>query len=228
MKAWRKEQGSAVVEATIALTAFIFAMMALISLIQLVMVQTMMQNALNQTAKEISQDTYLYEAFGLLDVKSDTAASNDAVVDSIEQTQSDLSSLLSAFTDETEDPSEVVDDLQTQFSTIKDNLASSAVYAGFNALDKKVCQSIFQKYVSSDGNKKTADANLKRYNIMNGASGLDFSASTVLKDKEKIVLVVKYSVKVISPLGGYREVKCRQVATTRGWVGDNGKESSEG
>lgn len=218
----KQENGSAVVEATIGLTAFLFAMMSLIMMIQLVMVQTMMQNALNQTAKEISQSTYLYKAFGLLEVKMDTAESNEKISDSIGRTQEDLKALMSAFADGS-DAGTLAEDINTQFQCIKNNLASGAVYMGFRGIENSMCSSIFKKYVTADGNKNTADRNLKRYHIINGCSGLDFSSSKVLDDKENIVLIVKYSVKVFHPLGGYKEVKCRQVASTRGWVGDNEK-----
>lgn len=223
MKYLKEEKGSAVAEATIALTAFIFAMMALIMLIQFIMVQTMMQNALNQTAKEISQDAYLYEVFGLLNVKQDTSESNAKISDSINKTQEDLKALLSAFIDG-EDTSEISEDINAQFQCIKNNLASGAVYMGFRGIENTVCSSIFKKYISTNGKKDTADVNLKRYHIINGCSGLDFSSSKVLDDKENIILIVKYSVKILSPIGGFQEVKCRQIASTRGWVGDNGKQ----
>ncbi len=220
----RQEEGSATIEAIIALTAFMFAMTSLIMLIQLVMVQTLLQNAINQTAKEISQDTYLYKAFGLLNVKQDTSESNEQISKSINKTQEDLKTLLSAFLDGG-NISEVNEDIDTQFQCIKSNLASGAVYMGFRGIENIVCNNIFKKYVTADGNKNTADINLKRYHIIGGCSGLDFSSSKVLDDKENIILIVKYSVKVFSPLGGFREVRCRQVASTRGWVGSNEKKS---
>lgn len=218
----KQEKGSATVEATIALTAFIFAMVSLIMMIQLVMVQTLMQNAIDQTAKEISQDAYLYKAFGLLEVREDTAESDGKVSESINKTQEDFKALISAFMDGS-DTSEIYEDINTQFDCIKNNLASGVLDVGLQGIENILCKNIFKKYVTRDGNKNTADDNLKRYHIIDGCSGLDFSASKVLADKENIVLIVKYSIKVFSPLGGFQEVKCRQIASTRGWVGSNEK-----
>lgn len=65
-KKWNK--GSISVEASIALVAFIFFMISIVSLINICRVQTKVGNALHLAALDISHYSYLYEITGLYDM----------------------------------------------------------------------------------------------------------------------------------------------------------------
>ena len=56
----RRELGSVTIEATIALTIFMFAFLGITSLSTLVRAESKVQYALNQTAKELSQYMYIF------------------------------------------------------------------------------------------------------------------------------------------------------------------------
>ncbi len=58
------EKGMVTIEATIALTTFLFAFMMIFSIITICRVQAKMQVALNNTAQEISQYSYIYGIMG--------------------------------------------------------------------------------------------------------------------------------------------------------------------
>lgn len=58
-------RGAIVVEATIALTTFIFAIFIILSVVDICYVQSKMSVALNSASKEMSQYAYLYSALGL-------------------------------------------------------------------------------------------------------------------------------------------------------------------
>lgn len=60
-----KERGSVTIEATISLTAFLFLFMMVYSLITICRAQAQIGTALNNTAKEISQYSYIYGLTGL-------------------------------------------------------------------------------------------------------------------------------------------------------------------
>ena len=66
----RKEKGAIVVEATIALTAFIFAIFTILSIVNICFIQAKMAVALNTAAKEISQYSYLYFAMNVDDLEA--------------------------------------------------------------------------------------------------------------------------------------------------------------
>lgn len=59
----KREKGAIVIEATISLTVFIFAILTILSLVDIAYVQAKMSVALNSAAKEISQYSYLYYKF---------------------------------------------------------------------------------------------------------------------------------------------------------------------
>lgn len=60
-----KNRGSLTLEASIGLVAFIFAFVALLSLCKFARTQVIMQHAVNQVAKEVSQYCYITNKFGL-------------------------------------------------------------------------------------------------------------------------------------------------------------------
>lgn len=200
----KKEEGSATIEATVCLSVFMFCMLFFIMIVQLTVTQTIMQNALNQTAKELSQDLYLYDALGLINFRQDLSELNDKTNKEIEKTENavnnakeELSSdgdmvtnvqnafkaITSIFSDKN-DHEGVKDDFLEKFSpdnlkaggkTVINAALDSLVSAGENAM----IPVLFKKYVSSDGKSGTADAYLKKLHVVNGVKGLDFGKSSM-------------------------------------------------
>lgn len=65
LKKLNKEKGSVTIEATIALTSFMFAIVTILTIVNICMIQARMSIAINSTAKELSQYSYLYSLTGL-------------------------------------------------------------------------------------------------------------------------------------------------------------------
>ena len=61
----KNEKGAIVVEATLSMTAFMFAILILLSIADIAYTQTRMAVALNAASKEMSQYCYLYYKFSL-------------------------------------------------------------------------------------------------------------------------------------------------------------------
>ena len=61
------ENGVVFIEATIALTAFMFFVVTLLSIVNVCYAQAKIGTALNETAKELSENSYLYAVTGLND-----------------------------------------------------------------------------------------------------------------------------------------------------------------
>lgn len=59
-----REQGAIVIEATISLTAFVFAIFTILFVVNICYIQAKMSVALNSAAKDISQYSYLYYMIG--------------------------------------------------------------------------------------------------------------------------------------------------------------------
>jgi len=200
----KRENGSATIEAVVCLTLFLFFMLFFIMIVQLTMTQTIMQNALNQTAKELSQDLYLYDAFGLVDFRQSISGENNKAVeelkevsgavsdakaelmgdgDIVDNVQSAFQSITLLFSD-SDDPDAIKDDFLEKFSpenlksggkTVINSALNSLVSSGENAM----IPVLFKKYVSSDGKSGTADRYLKRLHVVNGTKGLDFGKSSM-------------------------------------------------
>ena len=64
LKRIKSESGSVTIEATISLTAFMFAIVTLLTIVNICMIQARMSVAINTTAKELSQYSYLYSLTG--------------------------------------------------------------------------------------------------------------------------------------------------------------------
>lgn len=179
----KKENGSATIEAVVCLSLFLFLMMFFIMIVQLTVTQTIMQNALNQTAKELSQDLYLYDAFGLVNFRQSVSEENSKAVAKADEIQDAFKSI-SSFFPGSSGAEAVKDDFLENFSlesletggkTVINAALNSLVSAGENAL----VPVLFKKYVSSDGTSGTADAYLKRLNVAGGINGLSFSKSSM-------------------------------------------------
>lgn len=65
MKKRERQQGSITVEATLVLTVFIMGYMCMMSLVQIVRTQTIMQYVVDQAAMDISRNTYLLTKSGI-------------------------------------------------------------------------------------------------------------------------------------------------------------------
>lgn len=61
----KKEGGSVTIEATISLSAFMFAIVTILTIVNIYIVQTKISMAINATAKELSHYSYLYSLTGI-------------------------------------------------------------------------------------------------------------------------------------------------------------------
>ena len=72
--------------------------------------------------------------------------------------------------------------------------------------------------------EKDADTVLKRLSVVNGLEGLDFSRSTIFKDKKTIDVMVKYKLKLQLPVNILPEIYIIQRSTVRAWLDGEGEE----
>lgn len=80
----KSERGAVTIEATLCLTAFIFAIVTLLSAVDVCLAQARISVAIDATAKEISQYSYLYGLTGLNEIKAELknqGASTEAQID---------------------------------------------------------------------------------------------------------------------------------------------------
>ena len=242
----KKERGAIVMEASIALTAFMFLILTLLQIVNIYYIQGRVGVALNAAAKDLSQYSFLYFKLGMNDVDAAMSADTDGSRQSAYNTIDNLSTLQSSITGLGTDASNM------NFEGIRDGInngidAGSAIYdefasqladdpsgvitgMGLLALDefaeegKSMLASALGKafmeknLVSSSSDN--ADAFLRRYHVDGGMGGLDFNYTTFLPGGKSsyIQLVVSYDVQVIKLLNIDFKFHFRQSAVTSAWA----------
>ncbi len=241
----RNEKGAIVVEATIALTAFIFAIFTILSVVNICFIQAKIGVSLNTAAKEISQYSYLYYAFGAdgLDAKlsEGTEESKQLATDTIDGVGTFMDSLSNAsnsaqsgdfdnMISSIQSGADNVDSLITQYADqLKDDPKGFIIGMGKMAanelkeegkviLAQILAKTFMQKNLMSDAGDDP-DAFLKRYKVVDGMDGLDFDYTTFLAGgkSNEIQLVVTYDVQVIKLLNIDFKFKIRQCSKTTAW-----------
>lgn len=107
-----KENGSVTIEATISLSAFMFAVVTLLTIVNICVAQSKISIAINSAAKELSQYSYLYSLTGINESESVLQAEAD-------ETKSDINGVFSD-----------MNDMFTEIQNLGDNEVSSGNISG--------------------------------------------------------------------------------------------------
>ena len=204
-----REQGAIVAEATIALTAFIFAIYMILSIVDICYVQAKMGIALNSAAKEMSQYAYLYETFELSEYMSGTGGKSSEMMGSFAEVLNKISKGTSNFSS----------DISSMFAQggaqAEGDSAAEYLKNGLGMALAKQC--VKKNLVSYEGD--TPEAFLKRCHVKDGLSGLNFINTTFLTDanQSEISLIVSYKVQVVRLLGTEYTFNFVQRADTKAW-----------
>lgn len=240
----KKDRGAMVVEATISLTAYIFVIFTILSIVDICYIQSKMAVSLNAAAKEISQYSYLYFKFGLDELQQGVHAETEEARETTQATVDGVGTLIDSATGagaalETFDFEEMMGHVQTASTTAEslvttygDKLAEDPkgfiVGMGKMALEDLTEQAkgLLAEVMATALMKKNlaaytgdnADAFLKRWGIEQGLDGLDFKYSTMMPyGTPDIILVMTYDVKVLQLLDMDYSFTFRQCAKTKAW-----------
>lgn len=243
------QRGSASIEATISLTIFAFVIVAVYMLVSFCLVQARVAYAIDTTAKEMSQYSYLYHAAGLdskynqLNEQGQQAADTynqlvtvlSGVANEAEEASSDLSAYTaSLFTDE---KGEVITDLESQGEALAASLSAAssdpkgfvrsiAALAGVELWNEAsylfgstLAKSLTRRHFGDTA--EAADAYLKGKGLENGYDDLDFSTSRLFAEgSDQIEVNVCYTMHLPKILNLDKQVTICQSAVTKGWFGD--------
>jgi len=212
--------GSITVEASISMVIFTFAIVSLLSIINICRLQSHIGNALNRTALEISQYSYFYHASGLYSAASSMKGSVLGNGNSPEDMPdaADLvryaASLLSFDGNDNASPGSLSGSVQ--------RLLGAGISQGMEAVESAliaapITKLMFQDHLGCFG--EGTDAFLKSMGIPDGLNGLDFSLSAFFPAQAPcdICLAVCYRVKI--PFFGGISVTVLQRSETGAWLG---------
>ena len=184
-----KENGSITIEATISLTVFMFAIFTILTIVNVCIVQAKMSYALNNTAKEISQYSYLYSLTGLNKTQAEMYESGKEA---------------------TKDVGKILEDINAVYNEIE-NLGSNGVQTpaniedvlnSWNALSGSVTEiknngvDIYQRLESIAEDPKNLMFGIVK---MAASGGMDFAKSKFIMENLAKSLVKKH---LVSEKGG--------------------------
>lgn len=92
-KKHRRENGVITIEATISLSTFMFAIVTILSIVNICIVQAKISNAINLTAKELSQYSYLYSLTGFSKSEAELHQAGQEGTESIDSILSDVNTM---------------------------------------------------------------------------------------------------------------------------------------
>jgi len=258
-----RKKGSLTIEAACALPVLIFAVLTIAYFIRIAYIHSIIQHALDESAKEISSYSYLYSVSKLQKLNEDAKellAEGEATavsrIDTMVETVNSVNDKISKLGDMSNDPSQFnyeeiegiykdgkadVEKLKGIYNEIKGHpngwkggikkevaslsalAAHGLLESGSDELSEIIVRIMMRKHIATDIYDE--DAVLKKLRIINGYDGLDFTGTTLFKDKKTIKLMVSYTVKPITPLPIIPELRIEQRSIIVGWLDGDGKHS---
>ena len=241
----KREKGAIVIEATISLTAFIFAIFTILSLVDIAYVQAKMSVALNSAAKEISQYSYLYYKLNLDELDAslsegtgdskemieNTIDGVGEVMDSLTEAENCISNgnfdkMMTAINNGTGSANEMINMYADEVSEDPKGfiigmgkLAGSELKEEAKVVLGQVLAKAFMKKNLKAFSEQDPDAFLRKYHVVDGMDGLDFNYTTLMAygTSNQINLVVTYDVEVMQLLNIDFKFKFQQCAKTQAW-----------
>lgn len=198
----KKEHGALIVEATISLSTFMFAMYMLLNVIQMAYVQERMSVGLDRTAKQMAEYAHVYYAMGLDGKFTGTGGTSSDFANKV----ADMLKKIGGYV-----RSDMITNMGSELEG--DSLTALAQHGIGVALADKC----FKKNVVPTGDGKTGDYEgfLKRHWV----SGVSLARSNITN--EKLFLRVDYDISVIK-FGNFKvDVKFHvaHVSYARAWAG---------
>jgi len=189
----RENKGSLTVEASLALIVFIFAFLSILYLCKFARAQIVLQHAVNQIAKEISQYSYLANKLGL---KNDKTKSEKMIKDT-DKIISEASNLMSLINSEKNELENIID--ENKDYEINDYYDAIKIYKKYDDSGNKIKDS----YTKIDGDINAFIGNAKEYLkdpkvLLNGFVEIakdeiaDFAVSKYIAAPLSITLIQKY------------------------------------
>ncbi len=89
----KEEKGAVTIEATISLSAFMFTIVTVLTILNICMIQARIAVAINTSAKELSQYSYLYSLTGFQTSESELAAATEGVKGDIDGIVGDINTV---------------------------------------------------------------------------------------------------------------------------------------
>lgn len=211
----KSERGAIIIEATLSLTIFMFALLTLYSMFHVCLAQARIGAALNATAKEISQYSYVYDLTGLNTKQANLAANGGSAEATISSDLSEVTDMYDALTG--------IANGAITIATSPEKTESFLYYVLNQGIEQvkgsatgEVARMLMKKHFGENPDKF-----LKGLGIENGMQGLNFRKTRLFADgeEEDIFLNVRYQVTIVKLLDIDMKMNFELCAKTKAWVG---------
>lgn len=183
----KREKGSITLEASIFLVLFIAFYLSMMNLIQIARAQVILQYAANETAREISQYSYVLTKLGIVDKRVATSTQAAAFSADARQLLDDIEAVGNVLTSggdivgSVQNAGQHAQDFFGDSDALMNNIFSLIKTWGADMLSDAVIEAIVRDTVEEqieNMSSKGADEYLIDLGIDNGMGGLDFSSSS--------------------------------------------------
>lgn len=224
MRKRKQRKGVLTIEASIAYSIFLIVIVTILYIMRIVYTYGLIQHAAAQTAKELSQYTYIYQISGLSDMNQGV---QDATEERTDQFDSDVGKIVDLYEKLTNGDVEGVADWEYDGTIspkeILKNVAAVLIGKGGaevnQLLFKEMVRPLMGVYIGADSKGNDADARLRMLGIKGGLDGLDLNCSSFCEDGITIDLVVCYTLDPIMPIDIMPEMNFMNRAYVRGMNG---------
>ena len=214
-----KERGAIIVEATIALTTFMFAIVTILFVSHICYAQAKIGTVIDGVAKDLSEFSYVYSLTGLADKQSKLSSEASRANESIDNVIDNLDDVTGTLGNLKELSSNLINDSEMQ-SSMMALLKNEAA----NKAESLVTSLVVKQFAKSRLSGTSADCEivLKRLGIERKAGtyleSIDFGDSVFcVNGSAEIKVVARYSVKLITLLNVDITFDICQCASTKAW-----------
>lgn len=213
------EKGAIIIEATIALTTFMFAIVSILFVAHICYAQAKIGMVIDGVAKDLSEFSYVYSLTGLADKQSKLSSEATRATESIDNVVDNLDNITDTLSNLKEVGSSLMNDSEMQssmLSLIKNEAANKA--------ESLVTSIVVKQFAKTrlTGTESDCETVLKRLGVEKTAStylgSIDFSDSVFcVNGSAEIKVVARYSVKLIELLNVDITFDICQCASTKAW-----------
>lgn len=233
----RKDGGYIVVETIGAFMLFTLLLVSILSLINVVTVQTRVHYALTQTANELSMYSYVLDALGLSNTIRGLDETSREVQTQMEGVVSDLNTIQSGFSTAPSSTTELFDNLNAVIDAVG-SLSDSAgsalqdpsgtlvdvVRYGLDsaknwAMQEYIIRPMLEGYLQNG--RQDATSFLNSYGVSGGVGSFQLDKSVFIDSAGDITIVASYEIDYTFgalPLP-FAKIQVEQTAKTRAWLG---------
>lgn len=215
----KREGGAVIIEASIALTAFMFAIISILFVSHICYAQAKIGSVIDGVAKDLSEFSYIYSLTGLADKQSQVSDKASMARENVNDVFDNLDSIADTIDNLSNVGSSLINDSEMQESMlalIKNEAANKVESLATSLLVKQFAKGRLS------GTSSDCEIVLKRLGVENTSgsylNSIDFSDSVFcVNGTSEIKVVARYSVKLIKLLDVDITYDICQCAATKAW-----------